>query len=375
MTVAKNKKVGIMTFHRAVNVGSFLQAYAMVAAVKSLGFQPEIIDYYSTRQQQQYDKIYLNNVRRRSIKLEIFLAVYSLALLPFAGKIRRYKHDHHAFLEKHLPISRLQYNHTNDLKSSQLKYGIYISGSDQIWNTEAVDFSEAYLLNFIEDARKIAYAPSLGNSSYFSKQHINELTRYDHLSVREKAGAQYVSKMMKRDVPSVLDPTFLLKKSDYAEIEQTSGIEGGYLFYYAIGYNIKQRIIVNKIARKHGLKVVSWNPQQYVLDKLFIRNLAQPKVQNPGVWLGLIKSAELVVTSSFHGSVFSVIYGKAFSILPSKKNNRLEIFNELGISYESSQGGKLPEVFKLADINAKQLQKLKNSSVDFLQSALKGGAQ
>lgn len=375
MRSAANKKVGIITFHRSVNAGSFLQSYAMAAVVKKLGFQPEIIDYYSRHQQQQYARLYLNNTRSKSLKLKMFLVAYSLVLLASARTIRRYSRDYHAFVDKHLPISRRQYHDAHELQSSKLGYGAYISGSDQIWNTRAVDFSEAYLLRFVKDARRIAYAPSLGNDNYFSDAYVQDLARYDHLSVREKAGARYVSKLLGRDVPYVLDPTFLLEKSDYAELEQPSGVAGDYLFYYAIGYNIRQRIAVNKMARKLGLKVVSWNPQQYALDKLLIRNLVQPKVQNPGVWLSLIKNAKIVASASFHGTVFSVVYGKDFSILPAKKNNRLAIFNELGLEYKMLRDGELPKVFTPTDVDDKRLQKLKESSVDFLRRALNKGAK
>lgn len=368
--MAENKKVGIVTFHRAVNVGSFLQSYAMATAVKRLGFQPEIIDYYSAQQQQQYAKLYLNNNRSKSLKFKLFLIVYRLVLVVFARKIRRYNRDYHDFAETHLPISEHQYNDISSLKSAKLEHSTFISGSDQIWNTNALDFSEAYLLNFVKDARKVAYAPSLGNNNHFSNKYIEQLKQYDDVSVREKAGAQYISKLLGKNVPYVLDPTLLLKKDDYAELEQPSDIQGDYLFYYAIGYNIKQRMLVNRIARKHGLKVVSWNPQQYALDRLFIRNLVQPEIQNPGVWLNLIKNAKLVVSASFHGSVFSVLYGRDLSILSYKKNNRLAIFSEIGLGYQALQGKEIPKISRHIDVDAKKLQKLKNSSMIFLRSAL-----
>lgn len=376
MSTGKSKTVGIITFHRAVNVGSFLQAYAMACLVKNLGFEPEIIDFYSTQQRQQYSKIYLNNNRRKSLKLEVFLAVYSFVLLLTCRRtIRTYKNDHHAFTEKNLPITQVQYKSVDDLKKSQLNYGAYLSGSDQIWNTNAIDFSEAYLLNFAEGAKKVAYAPSLGDSDRLSGQQVNLLKKYAYVSVREKSSAKYLSELLEKDVPYVLDPTFLLKQSSYAKLEQASGIDGDYLFYYGIGYSIKQRIAVNKLARKHGLKVVSWNPQQYALDKLFIRNVVQPKAQNPGVWLDLIKNAKIVVSASFHGSVFSIIYYKDLSIISSKQNNRLAIFNELGLNHKTLQNGNLPKIFKPADVNANRLRELKTSSFNYLKSALGGGVK
>lgn len=67
-----NSKVGILTFHRAVNVGSFLQAYASSRIIEKLGYEPEIIDFYSDAQKEQYSKTYLNNSRNKSTKLKFF---------------------------------------------------------------------------------------------------------------------------------------------------------------------------------------------------------------------------------------------------------------------------------------------------------------
>lgn len=368
----KKQNIGVITFHRPVNAGSFLQAYATQEVLQEKGYDPEIIDFYSTQQRHQYSKLYLNNLTHKTWKMTLFLVIYSLGLLFFVRRINAYNKDYHAFVEQHLKLTKDQYKDEDGLKVLEGKYEVYMSGSDQIWNTSAPDASDAYFLSFIKTGRKVAYGPSLGNDNAALTAKAVLLKDYSALSVREAEAANYLSKLLVTNVETVLDPTFLPEVSVYDQIEEDAGIDGKYIFFYGIGYNIRQRILVRRIAKKQGLRVITWNPQQYLFDRIFIRGVRQPRTQTPGTWISLIKNADLVLSGSFHGSVFSVLYRKRFSIL-SARNNRLSLFENLGLDYTTKTKEGLPKVFSHDDVDYQRLEVLRSHSYQFLDAALGGG--
>lgn len=364
------KKIGIITFHRPVNVGSFMQAYSLSRFISQREHAVNVIDFYSDNQREQYSKLYLNNAARKSLKFRSFLFVYNIFLIMLHGRIKSYNKEYQDYVRDNLPLTSRTFSSGKELHDANLPYDVYISGSDQIWNTDAIDFDETYMLSFVKKGRKVAYAPSLGNSiNKLTPHQLSLIKSYEKLSVREKAGAEYLSTIIGTEIPSVLDPTFLLDIDDFRNLERPSGIKGKYIFYYSIGYDIVQRKQVNEIAKGMNMKVVSWNPQQYIFDKMFIRNLYQPKVQNPGVWLDLVRNASLVISGSFHGSVFSVIYEKNFCILSKKENHRLDIFKEIGLDYTDLKGNTV-RFFTKNDINRDKLQDLKDESAKFLLGSI-----
>lgn len=307
------KKIGIITFHASHNCGSFLQSYALQKFLLNNKFDVETINFSNIGQRQLYDIKFKNNSLKNVIK--------NIILLPRKKILKATYQNYQNFINENLKLSKQEFYTLDQLKEYKFDYDVFICGSDQIWNVTIADFDDAYFLPFVHDKKKIAYAPSFGAkriSKYVSEENLEKYKQYlsdfSTLTVRENNGKQWLKEMINKDIPVVLDPTLLLSRDNYKDIEDSydKEIKGKFIFYYSPSYNPKINQLVEKIAKKYNLKVVAWNPRNYYLKFMNFKNFYLPKKQNPGVYLSLIRDAELVITTSFHGTIFSTIYGKKF---------------------------------------------------------------
>lgn len=301
------KTAGMITFHVATSLGANLQTYALQQTVNKFQVNCEIINYnryYCEQEKQIYKKSLRQRLKSGAIKLAV--TVNSI--------VERKETEQKAvmkFRTNFLKISPKTYNTIEELKANPPQYDYYITGSDQVWNPTTT-FLEAYYLTFVPERRTtIAYAPSIGVSSIpekykpVMKEYISHV---QHLSCRERIGAQQISKLMNKPVVNVLDPTFLLTPDDYEKIVIEPRVEEPYLLCYFLGSMSYGRKIAKKIAGKLGLKIViiPSNPA----DLLFFHR--KIKGVGPREFLGLIKNASFVCTDSFHGLALSVNFNKPF---------------------------------------------------------------
>ena len=203
-------KIGIITFHRAVNYGAVLQAYALQHALEGLGAQAEILDYRNRYIESCYDPY--------SLKGNKLKALAKIALL---GGVRRKKNEaFRSFNKKYLRLSEAVYKDSEQLAGAEKFYDAFITGSDQVWNTSCADFDPAYFLTFVKDKKKKnSYAASFGLSEIpkeYEAEYKKRLAGYRQISVREAQGRALVKELTGRDVPVVLDPTLLLTEKDWA---------------------------------------------------------------------------------------------------------------------------------------------------------------
>lgn len=310
------KKIGIITFHASHNCGSFLQSYALQQFLIKNNFNAEIINYSNEGQQQLYQIAFKNNSIKNILKNTI--------LLPRRKILKNTYQNYENFINKNLKLSQAKFSTIKELEEYQFNYDIYICGSDQVWNVTIDDFDKSYFLPFVSNKKKIAYAPSFGAkkmSKYLSEEEIQKYIEYlkdfSLLTIRENNGKEWIKEILDIDVPVVLDPTLLLERADYQKIEDTYDkcISGKYIFYYSPSYKPEINKLVSQIAKKYGLKVIAWNPRSYYLKLMNFSKFYLPKKQNPGVYLSLIRDAELVITTSFHGTIFSTIYQKNFWVI------------------------------------------------------------
>ena len=307
------KQVGIITFHAAHNYGSSLQAYAIKKVYNNLGAECEIINFRTPIQKDQYAPL----TKRKGFK---YLLKNAFFLLTLPVRKRKY-FNFEEFISKYLLTDGKEYSSLEQLMIEPPEYDLYVCGSDQIWNTAPRDASMAYFLPFA-NGKKVSYAPSFGQIGEIKhKDEIAEyLNSFDMISVREQRGKELVRALTDRDVPILVDPTLLLNKEEWDELSNFKPIDGKYIFFYSL-FSTKAMIKeVKEIARKLGLKVVVSNISNQ--NDLFT-GFAQQCDAGPKEFLGLIKNAELVVTSSFHGSVFSIIFGKPLLVYEGMKDKRI----------------------------------------------------
>jgi hypothetical protein len=303
-------KIGIVTFHYALNQGAILQAYALQTLLQSWGHQVEFIDYHPKHYFHYKDFI----TKSPKLLLEKWRNQYN-------GIIYR---KHQRQFSKILCIGNIRYKTEKDLRNNPPNYDIYIAGSDQIWNfTKKIEY--AYMLDFVpHNKTKIAYAASLGQCTVHQKLY-NEicylLSSFRAISIRESNGKDFICKLMQKKeikvpITQTLDPTLLIKREEYEHITESIDECSPYIASYILSMMEKgHKDIISYIITKKGLKLINLrNP-----DTCVFLSFAKNRIVTPYQFLSYIKQAEFIICSSFHAVVFSLIFHKPFIVLiPSK---------------------------------------------------------
>ena len=191
------------------------------------------------------------------------------------------------------------------------EYDYFITGSDQVWNpnfwSKRYDYANIRFLKFVPKEKRIAYAASIAipeipkAKENFFKNSLNEMKA---ISMREKDGANLVKKLIGRDVPVVVDPTILLFKEEWQEIELKPEwySKKKYILTYFLGNSSS---IIEKLAKKNNWKIYN------LMDKNNL-DLYASRVEE---FVYLIENAELVATDSFHACVFSILMNTPFLVV------------------------------------------------------------
>lgn len=316
-------KIGIITFHAAHNYGSMLQAYAMQTFLERQGHHVEIVNFRPLSQKRGYSKPIDFTTKaniKKSIK-RILLAPQTIA--PLNKKWQLFD----KFLHQYLNLTK-NYSTLDELKAANFDYDILITGSDQIWNTKAFDFSEAYFGTFVDNkTKKVAYAPSMGPEP--EKQDVTYLRKlfqgYSAVSVREERTKDFlVSNHIYDNVTVVLDPTMLLEGSDYDLLYGKKPlVNEDYIFYYTPG-GVRHEFLseASKIGKQMSLPVICdscYSPGD--LDRY--DNVTPYIPVGPAEFLNLIKNAKFVCGASFHLMVFAILFQKNFCCMNGDVDSRM----------------------------------------------------
>lgn len=321
-------KIGIMTFCRADNYGSVLQSYALQNFINNeFGCEVELIDFMTCKQVEIYrTSKYESRSLKNIIKFFLNILVYNRYSLNKRKAFDKYR-------EKRLQMSNIHYDEYN-YKTVAEHYDAVICGSDQIWNMDAYDFHQAYLLKGIscEKIHKISYAPSLGGYDSIRQNKNREiefklaLENFKAISVREYSGANILEKLINRNISVLVDPVFLLTRDKWSEVADSvrKVNNDNYILFYSIDYNESALKIAKKISKIVNLPVIVLYTSNKTLRSLkFGFEISEDK--SPEQFLSLIKNSRLVLTTSFHGTAFSIIFRKNFwvirGIYDGKNNN------------------------------------------------------
>lgn len=289
------KKIGIVTNYANINYGSALQSYALQRKLLSLGVYCENIKYKYGREES------------RLARIKNSVGDLKRWLLTIVRKNRRDRFL--AFRLNYLRESKREYATLDDLNRTNQVYDAFICGSDQIWAPN--QFNEWYYLSFVKDLKvKIAYAPSIGLPiipDHLKKLMGDLISRIDYISIREAQGAAIVKELTGTEPPVVLDPTLLINKDEWKNISAKPKIKGEYAFCYFLGENPEHIRTARKYCNENGLKlVVPYEKGDISTCDMVLKGVG------PREFLTLISEATLVFTDSFHGTAFSVNFGKDF---------------------------------------------------------------
>ena len=365
-------RTATITFHASNNNGSFFQAYALQRVLQDmLKVENEIIDFQTPVQINQYSVF-------RPVHSYRDLAKNLISLMHYP-KIKKRNSRFAEIRKKHLRVTE-RCSTIESAMNIANRFDLLIAGSDQIWNTTAPDFSEAYLLPSI-NKQKIAYSVSLGSISKATQlQHFtSELLSFSAISVREATAQKYVQKMIKREVDITLDPTLLLSRDDYSLFGSFSPlIDEDYILLYSINYPPEILQTAKKIANSMGLKLItvftSFHTiicERYGIDVKYDAG--------PEEFLNLVKNAKLVLTNSFHGTAFSIIFEKPFYYVCRTENGVFQlddrianVLDALGIHNVYADTNNTPANLPEIDWGAVQnnRRQLKSQSLSFLTEAI-----
>ena len=257
-----------------------------------------------------------------------------------------------------------------------------ITGSDQVWNYQITNgLSDVYTLNFgNNNIKRISYAASIGVKEIpenLKESYKSKISKIDKISVREESAKSALSSLMgNRDINVVLDPTLLLRKEAWNDLianNHKTMPEEKYIFAYVVEKNNEYYNIVNYLSKLTGLKVVHF-------DKIGIRykNVLENRYTGgPDDFISLIKNAEYVIATSFHATVFSIIFNKKFWVVPHKTTGsrvtdllkKLDISNRAVNSLEEFEKLNFDEDIDYENVN-KILEKEREKSINWLIDAI-----
>jgi len=324
-------KIGVMTYWWPKdNYGQFLQCYALQKYLRDMGHDAYVIRYHM-----DYDYVIEKKpVGKKILKAftpvklcgYLYRKTQSVVAAFFTAQEKRKNEERkfEDFRNRHIKQSEKIYYSYYELKENPPQADVYIVGSDQVWNFNIYGSiegqSRAYFLDFgSPSVKRISYAPSFGKKK-LNDERINMITpllqKFSYVSVREKSGLDICKACGINDAEWVPDPTMLLNADAYRELyknEELRKPNKRYCFLYLVGHG--RDFSVKKIydwAKKKNLEIV------YVSGNLRFDKYKKFYATVPE-WIYLIEHAEYVITSSYHCSVFSLIFNKKFGLISLSK--------------------------------------------------------
>lgn len=314
------KNIGILTLHYGLNYGAVLQAYALRKVLNSFSeCHAELINYVpEERACQFFSANNIANMQKKREKFNKFLSIYCGVCTPMT----------------HSVIGNA--------------YDAYLVGSDMIWNTDFLEVTADYayfLPDLNSNAKKVAYSASVGipfekiDKALFQKY----LSKFHAISLREKSYMKFISELAGRECEYTLDPTMLLESSSYEALmkdvdnaEKFDAAEKPYIlcFWYDRGDGSFVGIeTANALARKYGLSIKhTFSDEAFVARQMLIRDNGCMFQVGISEFLWYVKHASVVVTNSFHGAIFSILFKRPLYICyqdpwKCRQENLVELFH------------------------------------------------
>lgn len=292
------KKIGIITWHYYTNYGSMLQTYALVKTVRSLGYDARVLNYHNPK---------FGHVSSFKTIIKNILGIIPRTLLSHGLQKLYFPKDR---FKKFFKETTLVYS-TEQLYRQCKDFNAIICGSDQIWAPNV--FNPVYFLDFVPNGKlKISYAASIGLNNIpenLKNEYKKLLSRIDFISVRESRGKVIIKEICGLDSTVVLDPTLLVRKEDWSELSIAPQFYEPYIFCYFLRDDHKYSDAVKKFAREHKTKVIGISLRKQDKDWM---EILDDRYVGPREFLGLIDNASVVITDSYHGTIFSLLFHTQF---------------------------------------------------------------
>lgn len=303
-------KIGILTHPLNFNYGGILQNYALQTVLKNMGH--EVVTLYTEqktpakKQIVLFSKYFVKNILRWK----------GSNYRPLTSKQKNViKKNTSFFVEKHINTTKpleWVYSGLND----ELQLDAYIVGSDQVWRPDFVHNIYDMFFKFLhnDNVKKFSYAASFGVNTweYSNEQQLictELIKKFDGISVREKSGVELCKKHFNVDALHLLDPTLLLSADDYRRLLPGNNNNNNQLTVYILDITTEKREIINYISKKLNLAVTYVGNEFSDKQNVHYTERIAPPVES---WLEGFENADFVLTDSFHGTAFSIIFNKPF---------------------------------------------------------------
>lgn len=370
--------VSLITLHNVLNFGSCLQAYASQKTIEALGHSCEIVDYWRANNTPVGRAEASFNAGRLGSFAPLWkiAPLKSIAMIPYKKRMDRRAKPFESYCKRYLNLTRPYYSES-ELEQDPPEADVYVTGSDQVWNSIWNEgFEEPYYLAWVpQRRRRVAWSASIGREKLddWEIEPMREaLARYDAISLRESSGVRLVRELGFPEARLVLDPTLMLDRDGWSKIATLpQGAEGSYILSYQLGSGEEFAAHVSGLSKRMGLPVVK-------LNFTGIESTGGLDVEPvPAVtdFVGLILNAAYVVTDSFHATSFCLNLGTPFtSIAPGRFSTRLSSVLELTGAEERMLGdyADLSLVDSPIDFAKAQgrLAAKRSESLDFLKGAI-----
>ena len=356
--------IGIITCHRAFNYGAVLQAYALQKFLSDKGHKVEIIDYTPEYIRKSYNKSLLKRLVRPVLRYYDF---------------KKSNKVFGRFLEDNVKLTKKRYYSYEELVKDPPNLKCFIAGSDQIWNCNIENGKDdAFFLRFINnDKIKISYAASIAMDKIPEDQKERfkkNLQDFNYISVREQTAINLLQQIGIKNVEKVLDPVYLLKKEQWDEVAKKSSLDlKNKKYILAYGFKRQKNLYqyARELATRKGYKLYSINTNfedKFLdVDKYFYN-------ATPNDFVNLVKNAQEIVTNSFHGLSFSIIYNKPvhqFKKSGNENSRMTDLLKELKISERlvNERNEIIENMINYEETN-NIINKNRKKSIDFLNKSL-----
>ncbi|MEA4871383.1 MAG: polysaccharide pyruvyl transferase family protein [Synergistaceae bacterium] len=371
-------KIRILTFHCAKNYGAVTQAYALKTVLKRYTDDVAFINY---RPLFITNRAMLEKPNNPSIKyfiIETIRKIVGVIRYHFWGykeKIQKY-----VLFEKEYLLDPNQPSFTKKEQINAEGTNYIFLGSDQIWNNKITFEDTAFFGDFSKgpNAKLISYAASIGlddpgeDTSLFISKNINSI---DKISVRESSAEKFIAALTSKRIENVLDPTLLLDTQEWSKLAVLPQYNK-YLLFYNMGNRELAECVAKEVAKIKGLEIVEISSGGKSIRKVYSHQYLGNV--GPREFIGVIQNADFVVTSSFHGTAFSLIFNKQFYAIPNPPvTSRMEDLLSK-ISIENRLISSLEELAKrdiskdpidYSEVN-KSLELERQKSINFIENSL-----
>ncbi|WP_168409090.1 polysaccharide pyruvyl transferase family protein [Acinetobacter indicus] len=328
------KKIAILTQPLHVNFGGTLQAFALQKTLIGMGHQVETLNY-DWKKSSDLKKI-LSSLKHKILS--------NKSIFPFfENELQAIRAEHKKFIKNNIKYSESLYSQ-QDLKNyiESQSFDAVIIGSDQVWRVAYSPRIESFFLDFLShnnQIKKITYSASFGIDQWqFDENKTIEIKRllrkFQSVSVREKSAVELCQQYLDVEVKHTLDPTLLLEAKEYLELlnpKQKNINNIGKIFVYVLDKNKSKEKMIENISRELDKEIFYNQPEKNNKNSYFIKDL-EPYIYPPiESWIESFFDADFIITDSFHGTVFSILFNKEFIVINNEDrgNARFESLLEL----------------------------------------------